>query len=152
LRYSLAAYPQVAADRPGHRRFLQLPVRVRPRGGLRYAAIDPIIARWRVGPQSLRRCPVDAWRPPGEHHAVQVSSLGDGEQPAGYVASHLLGILVPHRQIARDGSALGGVLGGAVGLRATLLVGAIGVLGALVLLFFSPVRNVHDPSDVAGHA
>ena len=50
------------------------------------------------------------------------------------------------------GSALGGVLGGAVGLRATLLVGAIGVLGALALLFFSPIRNVHDPSDVAGHA
>jgi predicted MFS family arabinose efflux permease len=50
------------------------------------------------------------------------------------------------------GSALGAVLGDAVGLRATLLVGAIGVLGALVLLCFSPVRNVHDPSDVAGHA
>jgi predicted MFS family arabinose efflux permease len=50
------------------------------------------------------------------------------------------------------GSALGGVLGGAVGLRVTLLVGAVGVLGALALLFFSPVRDVHDPSDVTGHA
>jgi hypothetical protein len=33
----------------------------------------------------------------------------------------------------------------------TLLVGAIGVLGALALLCFSPVRDVHDPSDAAGH-
>jgi predicted MFS family arabinose efflux permease len=50
------------------------------------------------------------------------------------------------------GSALGGVLGGAVGLRVTLLVGAIGVLAALALLCSSPVRGVHDLSDVAGHA
>ena len=49
------------------------------------------------------------------------------------------------------GSMLGGVLGGAVGLRATLLVGALGVLGALGLLILSPVRAVHDPAAVAGN-
>lgn len=47
------------------------------------------------------------------------------------------------------GSVLGGFLGAAIGLRATLAIGAIGVIAALALLCFSPVHDVHDPSEVA---
>ncbi len=50
------------------------------------------------------------------------------------------------------GSVLGGTLGGTIGLRATLFVGAIGVVGALGLLFFSPVRDVRDPAETAASA
>ncbi len=48
------------------------------------------------------------------------------------------------------GSALGGFLGGAIGVRATLAAGAAGVVVALLLIFFSPVRGVRDLSGVAG--
>lgn len=46
------------------------------------------------------------------------------------------------------GAALGGVLGGAIGLRATLLVGAVGLGVGFLLLLFSPVRDVRDLSEV----
>ncbi len=48
------------------------------------------------------------------------------------------------------GAALGGFLGGEIGLRATLLVGALGPVVALLLLFFSPVRVVRELSNVEG--
>lgn len=44
------------------------------------------------------------------------------------------------------GAALGGLLGTVVGLRATLVVGAVGLLVGLLLVLFSPVRNVHHLS------
>jgi hypothetical protein len=47
---------------------------------------------------------------------------------------------------------LGGVLGTAIGLRATLLVGAIGVAAGFALLYFSPVRSVRDPAEVTASA
>ena len=50
------------------------------------------------------------------------------------------------------GAALGGFLGGLVGLRATLVVGAVGLIVALMLVFFSPVRGVRDVSEVTLHA
>ena len=87
-------------------------------------------AIWSVNQMSLRR------------HLAPVRLLGRVTAARGFL---LFGA-------APLGSAPGGVLGGAVGLRATLLVGAIGVFGALALLFFSPVRDAHHPSDVAGHA
>lgn len=49
------------------------------------------------------------------------------------------------------GSVLGGLVGSTVGLRATLLVGAIGVAAALALLYFSPVRSVRDPAEVTAN-
>jgi hypothetical protein len=47
------------------------------------------------------------------------------------------------------GSVLGGILGSSVGLRLTLLAGAVGVVAGLALLTFSPVRTVRDPSEAA---
>ncbi len=42
------------------------------------------------------------------------------------------------------GAAAGGVLGGTLGLRTALLVGAIGFVAALLLILCSPVRSVRD--------
>ncbi len=42
------------------------------------------------------------------------------------------------------GAAAGGVLGGTLGLRPALLVGAIGFVAALLLILCSPVRSVRD--------
>jgi hypothetical protein len=42
------------------------------------------------------------------------------------------------------GAALAGALGGAIGLRATLLLGAAGLAAACLLLLLSPVREVRD--------
>jgi MFS family permease len=47
------------------------------------------------------------------------------------------------------GAGLGGVLGGVIGLRETLVIGALGLVAAFVLVVFSPVRAVRDLSDVA---
>ncbi len=47
------------------------------------------------------------------------------------------------------GSVLGGFFGATIGLRATLAVGGVTVLAALLLVFFSPVRKVRNLSDVA---
>jgi hypothetical protein len=48
------------------------------------------------------------------------------------------------------GAALGGLLGGAIGLRATLFAGAAGIVVAFLLNLFSPVREVRDLSEVSG--
>ena len=48
------------------------------------------------------------------------------------------------------GAALGGFLGGVVGLRATLVFGAVGLVAGFVLVFFSPVRNVRNAAEMAG--
>ena len=47
------------------------------------------------------------------------------------------------------GAVLGGFLGGTIGLRATLALGAVGPLVALLLVIFSPVRKVRDLSQAA---
>jgi MFS family permease len=47
------------------------------------------------------------------------------------------------------GAALGGFLGGTIGLRATLAIGVIGPVVALLLQFFSPMRKVRDLSEVS---
>src|SRR2546421_2362306 len=50
------------------------------------------------------------------------------------------------------GAALGGLLGGAVGLRATLVLGGVGLAAGCLLLLASPVRTVRDLSDRAAGA
>jgi MFS family permease len=47
------------------------------------------------------------------------------------------------------GSALGGVLGIMLGLRATLLLGGLVGMVSVLVVFFSPVRAVHDLPDAA---
>jgi len=43
------------------------------------------------------------------------------------------------------GLVLGGVLGGTIGLRATLVVGALGIMAAALWLGWSPVWALRDP-------
>lgn len=45
------------------------------------------------------------------------------------------------------GAALGGILGTVIGLRATLLLGGLGLVAACALLWFSPVRAVRTISE-----
>ncbi|MBA3948200.1 MAG: hypothetical protein H0X37_27070 [Herpetosiphonaceae bacterium] len=47
------------------------------------------------------------------------------------------------------GAALGGFLGGIIGLRGTLVVGAVGLILGLLLVFFSPVRRIRDIAQAA---
>jgi predicted MFS family arabinose efflux permease len=47
------------------------------------------------------------------------------------------------------GAALGGLLGGAVGLRTTLVIGAAGLVVGFLIVLLSPVRTVRDISEVA---
>jgi hypothetical protein len=51
--------------------------------------------------------------------------------------------------MAPVGAAVGGFLGGAIGLRPTLFIGAVGFGAAFLLALFSPVRHVRDLSAVA---
>ncbi len=46
------------------------------------------------------------------------------------------------------GAIMGGVLGGFIGIRATLLVAAIGGLASIVWLITSPIRSVHDMAEL----
>jgi MFS family permease len=46
--------------------------------------------------------------------------------------------------VALPGALLGGVLGGAIGLRPTLFIAAIGVLSAAFWTLFSPTRHLHE--------
>lgn len=48
------------------------------------------------------------------------------------------------------GAGIGGWLGGVIGLRPTLFVGALGFVAALLLAFFSPVRHVRDVPPAVG--
>jgi len=62
---------------------------------------------------------------------------------------HLLGrMIASHRFLTMGiiplGSLLGGVLGEIVGLRATLVVGALGTLFPVLWLWFSPLRTVRE--------
>lgn len=45
------------------------------------------------------------------------------------------------------GALLGGVLGGGIGLRATLLVGALGLVASSLWIVFSPIRAVRELAD-----
>ncbi len=47
------------------------------------------------------------------------------------------------------GAGLGGILGGVIGLRVTLVIGALGLVAGFLLVLFSPVRAVRDLSEVA---
>jgi predicted MFS family arabinose efflux permease len=50
------------------------------------------------------------------------------------------------------GAALGGFLGGAIGLRPTLIIGAAGLAVSFLLVLCSPVRDIRDLSDVTRSA
>src|SRR5262249_9811384 len=49
------------------------------------------------------------------------------------------------------GALLGGVLGELIGLRATMLIAAIGVSIATLWVFFSPIRELHEQPVAVDH-
>lgn len=79
---------------------------------------------------------------------VNQMSLRQTLTPVGLFARATAARRLPMFGMQVAGAALGGLLGGAIGLRATLLVGAAGLVVGGLLLLLSPVRAVRDLSAV----
>jgi MFS family permease len=84
--------------------------------------------------------------------------IGIGNGLGNIVSTSLTQLLVPARLLGRVtatsmtigwgasplGAFLGGILGQALGLRPTLLIAALGILGTLLWLLSSPLRGLHE--------
>ena len=75
---------------------------------------------------------------------VSQMSLRQAITPPGLCARATAARRLPMFAMQIAGAALGGVLGTAIGLRATLLLGALGLAVGGLLLYLSPVRAIHD--------
>lgn len=71
-------------------------------------------------------------------------SLRQAITPPGLFARATAGRRLPMFGMQIAGAALGGVLGTTVGLRATLLLGAAGLVVGGLLLYLSPIRAIRD--------
>ena len=80
----------------------------------------------------------------GSLWGVHQMSLRQAVTPVGLFARATAARRIPMSGMQLAGAALAGALGGAIGLRATLLLGAAGLAAGCLLLLFSPVRAVHD--------
>ena len=80
---------------------------------------------------------------------VNQMSLRQAITPVGLFGRATAARRVPMFGMQVAGAALGGLLGGVIGLRATLVLGAVGLVAGFVLLLFSPVREVHNLSEAA---
>jgi Na+/melibiose symporter-like transporter len=85
----------------------------------------------------------------GSLWGVTQMSLRQAITPVGLFARATAARRIPMSGMQLAGAMLGGVLGGAIGLRATLVVGALGLVAAALLLVLSPVRAVRDVPDAA---
>lgn len=74
---------------------------------------------------------------------VNQMSLRQVITPTGLMARATAARRLPMFGMQIAGAALGGVLGAAIGLRATLGVGAIGLVAGFLLLLFSPIRGIY---------
>lgn len=70
-------------------------------------------------------------------------SLRQAITPAGLFARATAARRLPMFGMQLLGAALGGYLGLAIGLRATLLLGALALLAGALLLLASPIRATH---------
>jgi len=52
-------------------------------------------------------------------------------------------------EVVPIGNLIGGALGGIIGLRATLLVGAIVTCAGFLFIVFSPLRSLREPPTAA---
>ena len=82
---------------------------------------------------------------------VNQMSLRQAITPVGLFARATAARRLPMFGMQIAGAALAGVLGTAIGLRATMVVGAVGLGAGFLLLLFSPVREVHNLSEVAAN-
>jgi hypothetical protein len=80
----------------------------------------------------------------GSLWGVSQMSLRQAITPVGLFGRATAARRLPMSGMQLAGAALGALLGGALGLRPTLLLGAVGLLVGCVLLLFSPVREVRD--------
>jgi hypothetical protein len=78
--------------------------------------------------------------------SVAQMSLRQAITPPGLFARATAARRIPMFAMQIAGAALGGVLGAAIGLRATLLLGALGLAVGGLLLYLSPIRAIHDLS------
>jgi hypothetical protein len=85
----------------------------------------------------------------GVADAVSQMSLRQAITPVGLFGRATAARRIPMSGMQLAGAGLGGLLGGVIGLRATLVVGALGLVAASLLLVLSPVRAVRDVSDEA---
>ena len=80
----------------------------------------------------------------GMRELVRTPLLRSLTLPVGLFARATAAPRIPMSGMQLAGAALGGLLGGVVGLRETLVLGAFGLAGGCLLLLFSPVREVRD--------
>lgn len=88
----------------------------------------------------------------GSLWGVNQMSLRQAITPVGLFGRATAARRLPISGMQLAGAALGGVLGGAIGLRATLVLGGVGLAAGCLLLLASPVRGVRDLSDGAASA
>ena len=75
-------------------------------------------------------------------------SLRQAITPVGLFARATAARRLPMFGMQIAGAALGGLLGPAIGLRATLFVGAAGLVASALVIYFSPVRGIRDLASV----
>jgi hypothetical protein len=75
-------------------------------------------------------------------------SLRQAITPPGLFARATAARRLPMFAMQIAGAALGGVLGATLGLRVTLLIGALGLFAGWLLLAWSPIRRIHDLASV----
>jgi hypothetical protein len=80
----------------------------------------------------------------GSLWGVSQMSLRQAITPVGLFARATAARRIPMSGMQLAGAMLAGALGGAIGLRPTLLLGAVGLTLACLLLLLSPVREVRD--------
>ena len=80
----------------------------------------------------------------GSLWGVSQMSLRQAITPVGLFGRATAARRIPMSGMQLAGALLAGLLGGAIGLRPTLLLGAVGLFAAWLLLLFSPVREVRD--------
>jgi hypothetical protein len=85
----------------------------------------------------------------GSLWGVSQMSLRQAITPVGLFGRATAARRIPMSGMQLAGAALAGLLGGAIGLRATLVVGALGLVAAALLLLLSPVRAVRAVPDPA---
>ena len=84
----------------------------------------------------------------GSLWGVSQMSLRQASTPSGLFARATAARRLPMFGMQIAGAALGGLLGPAIGLRATLFVGAAGLVASALVIYFSPVRGIRDLASV----
>ena len=136
----------------------------------RRVGIGPAIivgsALWAAGTLVAPLTPLGPWLVPLVAAGAIVQNLGGALWGVGQMSvrqaiipAHLFARATAARRLPMyaaqlGGAALGGVLGTSLGLRPTLFLGALGLVGAALILWVSPIRTLRafPASDASGNA